>query len=152
MFRRRTAGVLAACAVAALVMTAGIAGGEERPLKQLMGDNFAGLQVILISLVNANYEAVPAQAEMIHSHATELTRNVPEIAQKDREQFLYYAYNLQSHAADLKAISELLIEHDKGKSEELREDHLREALAAHYGGVVEMCVSCHNRFRQRVIR
>ena len=117
-----------------------------------MGDNFAGLQVILIALINANYEAVPEQADVIHGHATALTRDVPEAAAKDREQFLFYAYNLQSHASDLKAISELLIEHDKGKAKALREDHLREALAAHYGGVVEMCVSCHNRFRQRVVR
>jgi cytochrome c556 len=152
MLRRRITGALAAGAFAALVMTAGLAGGEERPLKQLMGDNFAGLQVILIALINAQYEAVPEQAELIHSHATALTRDVPEAAAKDREQFLFYAYNLQSHAADLKAISELLIEHDKGKANALREDHLREALAAHYGGVVEMCVSCHNRFRQRVVQ
>ena len=152
MLRRRITGALAAGVIAALVTTAGLAGAEEGPLKQRMGDNFAGLQVILIALINANYEAVPEQAEMIHSHATGLTRDVPEVASKDREQFLFYAYNLQSHAADLKAISELLIEHDKGKAKALREDHLREALAAHYGGVVEMCVSCHNRFRQRVMR
>jgi hypothetical protein len=133
MLRRRITAALATGVIASLAMTAGLAGAEERPLKQLMGDNFAGLQVILISLINADYQAVPKQAEMIHSHATGLTRDVPEAAAKDREQFLFYAYNLQSHAADLKAISELLIEH-------------------HYGGVVEMCVSCHNRFRQRVVR
>jgi hypothetical protein len=150
--RRRITGALAAGAVAALVMMAGLAGGEERSVQQLMGDNFAGLQVILIALINGNYEAVPEQADMIHGHATALTRDVPEAAAKDREQFLFYAYNLQSHASDLKSISELLIEHDKGKAEALRVDHLREALAAHYGGVVEMCVSCHNRFRQRVVR
>jgi cytochrome c556 len=152
MLRRRITAALATGVIASLAMTAGLAGAEERPLKQLMGDNFAGLQVILIALINADYEAVPKQAEMIHSHATGLTRDVPEAAAKDREQFLFYAYNRQSHAADLKAISELLIEHDKGKAKALREDHLREALAAHYGGVVEMCVSCHNRFRQRVVR
>jgi cytochrome c556 len=152
MLRRGITAALAAGVVAALIATGGLAGDEERPLKQLMGDNFAGLQVILIALINADYGAVPAQAEMIHTHATQLARNVPEAAEKDGEQFLSYAYNLQSHAADLKAISELLIEHDKDKAQALREDHLREALAAHYGGVVEMCVSCHNRFRQRVVR
>jgi hypothetical protein len=25
-------------------------------------------------------------------------------------------------------------------------------IAAHYGGVVEMCISCHNHFRQRAAR
>jgi cytochrome c553 len=47
---------------------------------------------------------------------------------------------------------ELLIQHDQDRGKtHLGTDHLREALAAHYGGMVTMCVACHNRFRQTVI-
>jgi len=36
--------------------------------------------------------------------------------------------------------------HDQAKEPKAR-DELREAAAAHYGGMVTMCVACHNRFR-----
>jgi cytochrome c553 len=64
---------------------------------------------------------------------------------------LSYAYNLRTHADDLETISRALMEHDKGK-EQLAMDSLREAAAAHYGGMVTMCVSCHNRFRPNVVQ
>lgn len=43
---------------------------------------------------------------------------------------------------------QMLIEHDKTRAtHKPATDQLREAAAAHYGGMVTMCVSCHNRFR-----
>ena len=136
-FRRRSAFALA----------------KEAPIKKLMGENFVGLQTILISLITSNYAAVPTQADAIHEHAVELTRMAPKGSNADREKFLAYAHNLDGHARDMKSIVELLIQHDGDREQVgLATDHLREALAAHYGGMVTMCVACHNRFRQSAVQ
>jgi hypothetical protein len=125
---------------------------EDTPIKELMGENFAGLQTILVSLITSNYAAVPKQANAIHEHAVALSGMAPEGSSTDRKQFLSYAYNLDAHARDIASIVELLIQHDKDRARvNLGTDHLREALAAHYGGMVTMCVACHNRFRQTVV-
>src|SRR4029453_17547632 len=101
--------------VAGLGGAASVAGAKEQTLKELMGENFAGLQTILISLITSNYSAVPSQVKLIHHHATALTKMVPANAEADRDRFLSYAYNLRAHADDLEMISRALIEHDKGK-------------------------------------
>lgn len=124
---------------------------QSQELKKLMGENFAGLQTILISLITANYESVPAQVKLIEDHATQLTGMAPEAAERDRARFFTYAYNLRTHANDLESIVRVLMEHDKGK-QQLATDELREAAAAHYGGMVTTCVACHNRFRPKVLR
>jgi len=151
MIRVRIAG-LAVCVALAGMSTSTPVLAEETPIKALMGDNFSGLQTILVSLITSNYAAVPAKANAIHLHAVELAQMAPEGPIADRQAFLSYAYNLNAHALDIKSIVELLIEHDKQSKEgRLETDHLRGALAAHYGGMVTMCVACHNRFRQTVI-
>jgi len=133
---------------------AGFAVAKEASLKELMGENFAGLQNILYALITSNYAAVPSQVDVIQDHAAQLTHAVPDSAKQNRDQFLAYAYSLKSHAGDLKSIAEVLIEHDKARPTKavLPMDQLREAAAAHYGGMVTMCVACHNRFRQRVVQ
>lgn len=118
----------------------------ETSIKSLMGENFGGMQTILYSLISANYKAVPEQADIIHQHAMDLTQMVPASAAADRNKFLAYANNLAAHAHDLKTISMTLMEHDE-KRKEPGVDYLREALAAHYGGMVSMCVACHNQYR-----
>jgi len=140
-------------AIIAVTVAAAPVAGEETTIKNLMGENFAGLHTILVSLITSNYTNVPAQAEIIQDHASELTSMMPESARANRDQFLAYAYSLKSHAKDLQSISELLIEHDQKKAPggELASDQLREALAAHYGGMVTTCVACHNRYRNRAI-
>jgi cytochrome c556 len=149
--RRRITAALAVGSAVGLLSAASLGAAEAATLKQLMGDNYAGLQKILVALIHSNYAEVPAQATLIAQHAEQLRSRVPASAQGDRDRFLFYAYNLETHAKDMKSISELLIEQDKKHGEKLQETQLREALAAHYGGVVEMCVSCHNRFRQRAL-
>ena len=72
---------------------------EKPPIKKLMGDNFAGLQRILISLITSNYAMVPEQADVIHEHALELAGMAPKGSEADRQEFLSYAYNLDVHAA-----------------------------------------------------
>jgi len=149
---RRITAVLAAGSAIGFLAASSLGAAEGQTLKQLMGDNYAGLQKILVALINANYAEVPAQASLIAEHAAEIRERVPDSAKNDRDRFMFYAYNLEAHANDLKSISEVLIAQDKKQGEKLHENQLREALAAHYGGVVEMCVSCHNRFRPRVVR
>ena len=152
MIRVRIATGIAACVALVGMSVSTLALAEETQIKKLMGDNFNGLQTILVSLITSNYAAVPAQADAIHNHAVELAQLAPESPSADRQAFLSYAYNLDAHALDIKSIVELLIEHDKERKQpRLATDHLRGALAAHYGGMVTMCVACHNRFRQTVI-
>ena len=152
MIRVRIATGIAACVALVGMSVSTLALAEETQIKKLMGDNFNGLQTILVSLITSNYAAVPAQADAIHNHAVELAQMAPESPSADRQAFLSYAYNLDAHALDIKSIVELLIQHDKERKQpRLATDHLRGALAAHYGGMVTMCVACHNRFRQTVI-
>jgi hypothetical protein len=153
MIRTRIGMCFAGCAALLVIGVSSFALAQEAPpIKKLMGENFAGLQTILVSLITSNYKMVPAQANAIHEHAVELTGMAPELSIADRQTFLSYAYNLDGHALDIKSISELLIKHDQERKQvRMGTDHLREALAAHYGGMVTMCVACHNRFRQTVI-
>jgi cytochrome c556 len=160
MIRARIAVGLAGCVALAVMGVSTFALAEDTPalakgtpIKELMGQNFAGLQTILISLIRSDYAAVPAHANAIHEHALELSHMAPEGTSANRKQFLSYAYNLDAHARDIASISKLLIQHDKDReNDSLGTDHLRGALAAHYGGMVTMCVACHNRFRQQVVQ
>ena len=151
MKRARIAAALVGVVVAGLGGAAALAAPKEQSLKQLMGENFAGLQQILVSLINSNYSGVAAPVKVIHDHATALTKMVPASAASDRDRFLSYAYELRTHADDLATIAKVLVEHDAGK-QQLATDSLREAAAAHYGGMVTMCVACHNRFRPTALR
>jgi hypothetical protein len=135
-----------AVVIAAVGVAPRIADATDPKLKEMMGENYAGLQRILLALIQAKYADVPDQVKLIHDHATQLTQMVPDSAKTDRDQFLAYAYNLRAHADDLASISRVLTERDAGR-QQLLTDQLREAAAAHYGGMVTMCVSCHNRFR-----
>jgi len=154
MVRARVSVGFAACIALVSMIASTLALAEQTSIKNLMGQNFAGLQTILVSLITSNYAQVPPQANAIHEHAMDLTRMVPaDISGADRQDFLSYAYNLDGHARDMKSIAEVLIEHDQNRAQPgLGTDQLREALAAHYGGAVTMCVACHNRFRQKVIQ
>jgi hypothetical protein len=139
-------GTLAVLLATGVLLGAPRVAGAEKPIKQLMGENFGGLQTILYGLISANYGAVPAQADVIRDHASELSDMIPESAQGERETFLAYAHNLGAHAKDIKTIALELSKRDQARHESST-DYLREALASHYGGMVTMCVACHNRFR-----
>lgn len=141
--RNTTVAVIGAIAI---VLGASQPAVAEKPIKQLMGENFGGLQSILYALISANYAAVPSQADVIRAHAAELSEMIPDAAKTEREQFLAYANNLSAHAKDMKTIAVELTKRDKERAES-GTDFLREALASHYGGMVTMCVACHNRFR-----
>jgi cytochrome c556 len=156
MKREQISAVLLAGVAAVTLGLSSLSVAEEKPsmpIKQIMGENFAGLQNILVGLITAHYEAVPEQVAIIHQHATDLTQAVPDSAKDDRDRFLGYAYNLRGHSADLKAIVEELMVHDAAVEQKgvMVPDQLREAAAAHYGSMVTMCVACHNRFRLTVV-
>jgi cytochrome c556 len=151
MKRARIAAAALGLFVAGLAGAASVAEAKDQTLKELMGQNFAGLQTILIALITSNYSSVLPQVEIIRDHATALTKLVPANAQADRDRFLSYAYELRTRADDLEVISRALIAHDKGKEHNLVTDPLRDAAAAHYGFIVTTCVSCHNRFRPDVV-
>lgn len=140
-------------ALGALGLAVAPAAAEKSEIKQAMGENFAGVHTILVALVTSSYANVPDQADTIRAHAMELRKMVPESAKDEREQFLTYASSLQSHAEDLKSISKILMQHDQERKAggKLATDHLRESLAAHYGGMVTTCVACHNRYRPQVV-
>jgi hypothetical protein len=151
MKRRRIAAVVLGSIAAVALVASGSGASEETPLKRIMGENFAGLQVILKALITSNYGDAISSLDIIHDHAVELTKEVPDSAKGDRDHYLADAYLLQTHAADLKGILELLIEHDKATTSRtgLSADQLRDAAAAHYGGMVITCVNCHNRLGER---
>jgi len=124
---------------------------ESRSIREVMAGNFEGLQLILVSLISSDYAEVPERAQAIRQHAEELMQMVPKHAKSERVQFLTYAYNLQKHADDIKSITETLLElQQKGEAKLPGAVQLQEAVAAHYGGVVTMCVACHNRFRPQI--
>jgi hypothetical protein len=143
--------VIAAAGVAALLVGTSQLAVAQTPAapasaKQLMGANFGVLQTILYALIKGDYRAIPGQVDVIASHEEQLKKMAGDYTDTGLEQFLAYAANMGAHARDLKSISETLMQHD-AKRPTPGYDHLREALAAHYGGMVQMCVSCHNRFR-----
>jgi len=152
---KRTRSAAIAVAVLAGLLVAASVPAAEPTIKQLMGDNFAGLQKILVALINSDYTDIPAQADVIRDHATQLTTDVPASAQADRDRFLALAFALKTNAESLKSISEILIKHDKEQMAKtgnlVGAEQLRESLAAHYGGMVATCVSCHSEFRHRKI-
>jgi hypothetical protein len=145
MIRLRN-GMLTLCAATGLVLGTTQVASAEPPIQQLMGENFGGLQAILYGLISANYGAIPSQADVIREHAEQLDGMIPESAAKEKAQFLAYANNLAAHATDMKTISQELMKNDSERGISST-DFLREALASHYGGMVTMCVACHNRYR-----
>ena len=111
---RRTGIVRAITGIVAVAMIAvsGSALGEEKSVKSLMAENFAGMQNILVGLITSRYQGLPASIEMIRDHAEQLPDLLPENAKDEKERFFAYAYDLQTHADYLKEMVELLIKHD----------------------------------------
>jgi hypothetical protein len=145
---KRTRIALVTAVVMAASLVAGSVNAGEPSIKQLMGENFAGLQTILVSLIASDYRNIPAQADVIADHATRLTQGVPKSAEAQKDRFLALAFALKVNAESMKSISEALMQHDQEHAGNvLAVDALRESLAGHYAGMVVTCVSCHNQFR-----
>jgi hypothetical protein len=112
------------------------------------------MQLILVGLITSNYETIPSDLDEIRGHADQLPNMIPEAASDSETIFLSFAHNLKAHVDYLKEMVEQLIEHDAQgtKAGQLSTDVLRDSAAAHYGGMVQMCVACHNRFRHHVVK
>jgi hypothetical protein len=152
MMRGQFTAVVLGVIATVIVGASGFAAAQETSVKQKMSENFAGMQIVLTSLMTSNYAAAPDQIAIIADHATYLMHSVPDSAKEYREQFIGYAYGLQGHARDLSSIIELLIKQDEANGKVLETNDLREAAAAHYGGMVTTCVACHNHFRRHAIQ
>ncbi len=152
MMRGQFTAVVLGVIATVILGASGFAAAQETSVKQKMSENFAGMQIVLTSLMTSNYAAAPDQIAIIANHATYLMHSVPDSAKEYREQFIGYAYGLQGHARDLRSIIELLIKQDEANGKVLETNDLREAAAAHYGGMVTTCVACHNHFRRHAIQ
>lgn len=155
MDRRRVKAV-AAGVLAAVVLIPGAAVAQDATLKQDMAQNLALMQKILVALIYSDYASVPADAQAILEHAMHVAQLVPPSAEGQKQRYVSYAYNLQADAESLKSIAETLAKRDSQRAEgdaaELAVDYLREAAGAHYGGMVTMCVACHNNFRRKLVQ
>jgi cytochrome c556 len=147
-WRRVTEGLLATVA-AGVIGTWGFAAAADEALEDSMQKALDGLQPILVGLVNSDHEAVLKDVGPILEHASRLTQAVPDSAKDDRDQYLSYAYNLQENSKILKSTIEALLKDDEAAAAQagLRMDYLPVVAATHFGGIVNMCVACHSRFR-----
>ncbi|HKI97431.1 MAG TPA: hypothetical protein VKB51_03040 [bacterium] len=125
-------------------------------IKSLMGDNFQNVQVILIDLVTAQYQDLPAKIQVIHQHAVDLPKKMPNTVKTEaqRRMFVNYAYQLENNTSNMLTVLDALIQHDKTASEpgKLNIDYLRVVAARQFGEIVTSCVLCHNEFRRYVVK
>ena len=129
---------------------------QSSPIKALMGDNFQNIQVILYNLVTAQYDRLPAQIRVIHDHALELQKKVPDTVKTTEEKrtFTAYAYQLESNTGNMLTVLDVLNQHDKQQSDpgKMNIDYLRVVAARQFGEIVTTCVLCHNQFRRHVVK
>ena len=133
--------------------TAVLPGSGQKDMKVMMDSNFGILTKILVNLIRSDYDSIPADVSIIEKHAMDLPVAIPAAAKSNQSQFLLLAYNLQSHAGNLKSVAKILREHDqKKKIGVLDIDYLRNTAAAHFGEMVTTCVACHNQFRRTILK
>ena len=146
-WRRLREGFLGIVA-AGVIGTSGLAVADDEALKDSMKKALEGLQPLLIGLINSDYEAVLHDVEPILEHASRLTRTVPDSAKENQDEFLAYAYYLRKNGEILKSTVETIVRNEKPQTGQVGPITFLPVVAAtHYGGIVNMCVACHNRFR-----
>lgn len=153
----KTAAIAAAFALLSFGVLAGMAGrASSQPIKELMGDNFQNVQVMLYNLVAAQYDRLPGQIRTIHDHAVKLRNNPPDTLKSEFEQrtFTTYAYQLENNTSNMLTVLEELIQHDQQQvqSGQMNIDYLRVVAARHFGEIVTTCVLCHNQFRRHPVQ
>jgi hypothetical protein len=77
MKRARIAALFLGGIAATTLGASGLAVAKQATIKEMMGENFAGLQTLLIALVTSNYETVPGHVDRIREHATLLDADGP---------------------------------------------------------------------------
>jgi hypothetical protein len=146
MSRRRARQGLLGSVAAAAIGASGVAGAGDEALKESMGKALESLQPLLVALVSSDYEAALEHVGPILGHASVLTKTIPDSAKANQDQYLAYVYNLRKNGEILKSTVEMILGDEKAKTGPST-DYLPVVAATHYGGVVNMCVACHNRFR-----
>jgi cytochrome c556 len=146
---RRVSETLLAIVAVGAIGTSTFAATDKEVFKEAMRKALDGLRPMLIGLVKGDYESVLHEVEPIVEHASKLPEMIPDDAKEHQDDFLAYAYNLRENAKILKSLIETIVRNDKAASDrpEMRTDYLSVVAATHFGGMVNMCVACHSRFR-----
>jgi hypothetical protein len=146
---RRVRGCLLGIAAVGVIAAAGTAIAGDEALEESMDEALGDLQPLLVSLINADYEAGLRNVEPVLRHASRLVELMPDAAKERRDQYLAYSYNLTKNAAILKSFLIVLAHEEKaGKGDTgSKTEHFPVVAATHFGGIVDMCVACHNSFR-----
>ncbi len=146
-WRRLREGLLGIVA-AGVIGTSGLAVAGDKAFKDSMEKALEGLQPLLIGLVNSDYEAVLHDIEPMLEHASQLTQTVPDSAKENQDEFLAYVYYLRRNGEILKSTVEMILRSEEPQTGQAGPTWFLPVTAAtHYGGIVNMCVACHNRFR-----
>lgn len=140
-----TAAILLVLVTSALGIAA--AQGQAEPqLKDFMGPNFQRMRDMLYHiLVDEDYAAVLEDTEHITEHARRIRALDPVKGMPEDSYFQNYATFLETHSKSLGIVAGNLLR--EAAHPEQRSLHLRPQAAMHFGQIVTMCVSCHNRFR-----
>ena len=124
-------------------------------IKELMGQNLALMQGLLMGLMTSTYDQIPQAAQIIRNHAEDIQKNrPPDIkGQVNIDRFNAYAYSLKNSTEHLLLVTEELIKHDQDPQSPglLNIDYLRAVVAGHYSNMVATCVNCHNQFRRKPV-
>jgi cytochrome c556 len=136
-------------AVAGAIVTSGVTAKGDEAFKEAMRKARDSLQPMLVDLVNGDYEAVVNDVGPIIEHAARLPEMIPDSAKPNEGDFLAYSHNLQENAKILKSLLETVVrgEDEAAKQAGLKTEYLSVVAATHFGGMVNMCVACHSRFR-----
>ena len=105
-------------ALAGLLLLAGavepLGAADSADVKQIMGENFQAMQVLLVGLLKAQYEGVPEKMDAVRLHAEDLIRNIPaSVPENQRRTFTTFAFNLEYKTANLIAVLKELIVRDQ---------------------------------------
>ena len=123
-------------------------GQQKAELKQLMGPNFQKMSDMLQHiLVDEDYAMVSKDAELIIRHARMIRNADPSKQMPNPSYFQNYANFLEAHATSLQNVADAIQLETRTHAE--RSEYLRPQAAMHFGQLVTMCVSCHNKYRQR---
>lgn len=146
---RRLSESLLGIVVAGTIVTSGVTAKGDEAFKQAMRKARDSLTPMLVDLVNGDYESVVKDVDPILEHSARLPEMIPDQAKGNESDFLAYSHNLQENAKILKSLLEAVVrgEDEAAKQAGLKTEYLSVVAATHFGGMVNMCVACHSRFR-----
>ena len=147
-WRRVREGFLGIATVGAIAIAGAAVAGDE-DLDDSMNEALDGLRPLLVDLINADYEDGLRDVEPIMRHASRLAKLIPESARERQDEYLAYTYNLTQNASILKSLLIVMVNEEKDTKGQTgsKTENFPVAAATHYGGIVDMCVACHNSFR-----